>query len=100
MYYSFVFVLHSSGSLVFWRLTDFHVSCFLQEESVERAIGLILRESGDRLNEQVRNTDIKLITTNKMSFNLLDCSSGVATNLDAVCLCNHFIQHQIVSYGI
>lgn len=50
-----LFVSHYCGSLVFRRLTDSHVSCFLENENVERLISLILRESGDRLNEQVRN---------------------------------------------
>lgn len=31
-----------------------HASCFL-DENVEKIIGLLLRESGDRLDERVRN---------------------------------------------
>lgn len=39
------------------KLTD-GLFCVCWLDDVEKVIGLLLRESGDRLNERVRNTDI------------------------------------------
>lgn len=42
------------GFLVFWMLTDNRVLCCVDKD-VEKMIGLLLRDAGDRLNEKVRN---------------------------------------------
>lgn len=43
-------------------LINNHVFCYVDAvddvDSVEKMIGLLLRESGDRLNEKVRNTEL------------------------------------------
>lgn len=41
------------GFLSCWIMIDGHVLCCVDE--VEKVIGLLLRESGDKLNEEVRN---------------------------------------------
>lgn len=57
------------GLLSFWMLIDSRVFCCVDD--VEKVIGLLLKEAGDRLNEEVRNvfsSDVKTF----MSLNLLD----------------------------